>query len=122
MSTTLGTWLNTLFTGKAVGTDMYGNRYYQAKRVNKFNARKRRWVIYNGMAEPSKVPPEWHNWLHYTTDNVPEKAPKAYGWQKPHQPNLTGTKGRYLPKGHVLEGSARAKASADYTPWNPDKA
>ena len=122
MATTLGTWLNTLLTGKSVGKDIYGNRYYQARRKNSFNDRKRRWVLYNGKAEPSKVPAEWHNWLHYTTDAVPSSENKAYAWQQPHQPNLTGTQGRYLPEGHIAKGGARASSSADYTPWSPDQA
>jgi NADH:ubiquinone oxidoreductase subunit len=122
MATTLGTWINTKLTGRYVGKDQFGNRYYEARKKNSFNHRKRRWVIYKGKAEPSKVPPEWHNWLHYTSQTAPTTPPKGHAWQAPHRPNVTGTKDRYLPEGHISKSGARAKSSADYTPWSPDNA
>ena len=118
---TLGTKLFTLFKGQRVGADEFGNVYYQARRVNHMG-RKRRWVIYNGAPEPSKVPPHWHGWLHYTNDEVPPSgvAVKLHGWQLGHLPNLTGTKARYLPKGHIQRGGIRQKTEADYIPWRPE--
>jgi len=80
--------------------------------------RRKRWVLFNGIVEASKVPPEWHGWLHYTHDK-PLPETKKYEWQKEHTPNLTGTTGRYLPKGHVLKGGKRAANMADYEPWQP---
>ena len=38
---TLGTKFKTIFSGKFVGKDSSGNKYYQ-------NKKGRRWVIYNG--------------------------------------------------------------------------
>src|SRR5579859_3704208 len=73
----IGTWLFTLWKGKLVGTDPFGNRYYRERspRALKlgggFDSRERRWVIYKGEAEASKVPPEWHAWLHHTIDEIP---------------------------------------------------
>ena len=55
--------------GSAVGTDQFGNRYYQNKDGS------RRWVIYNGTVEASRVPPDWHGWLHHTYAEPPTKAP-----------------------------------------------
>ena len=53
--------------GRLVGQDEYGNRYYEAKDArDSYDGRRRRWVIYNGYAEASKVPPDWHGWLHHT--------------------------------------------------------
>src|SRR3546814_3286782 len=64
----------------------------------------RRWVIYNGPAEASRVPPEWHGWLHRTTDVLPEDAPiQPKSWEKPHVPNMTGTALAYAPKGSRSE-------------------
>lgn len=84
---TIGTWLFTLWNGKLVGTDQFGNRYYreksarQLRRGGGFDSRERRWVIYKGEAEASKVPPEWHAWLHHTIDEVPADAGKPkYPW------------------------------------------
>lgn len=116
---TVTTRLHTLFYGKQVGSDQFGNRYYTERGAPK-NRRRKRWVIYKGMAEPSKVPAEWHGWLHYTLDEVPtaRKIPH-YNWQKPHLPNLTGTKDAYVPPGHLLGGAHRDKATADYEAWKP---
>lgn len=111
----------TLVTGAAnVGTDTYGNRYYRAK-PRKGYARERRWVIYKDVPEASNVPPEWHGWLHHQTDTVPEaNAGYRRVWQKPHQPNLTGTNLAYRPPGHVLARGRRDKATGDYEAWTPE--
>ncbi len=116
--TPIGTKLATWFTGKLIGTDEFGNRYYQQRSGARHGTMAKRWVIYDGIAEPSKVPAQWHGWLHYTLD-APLSG-KRYTWQKPHLPNLTGTVGRYLPQGHLLRGGQRAKATADYKAWTPN--
>lgn len=116
---TITTRLYTFFHGKAVGVDPFGNRYYLEKRPVK-GRRAKRWVIYNGRAEPSKVPAEWHGWLHYTLDAPPsQRAVKHYPWEKQHLPNLTGTKGAYVPPGHLLRGADRDPTTADYEAWKP---
>lgn len=106
--------------GKHVGTDAFGNKYYTAKPRPGYK-RERRWVMYDGAPEASKVPPEWHGWLHYQTDEMPEEGGQSFRreWQKPHQPNLTGTNQAYRPPGHVLEGGKREKATGDYEAWTP---
>src|SRR5919199_5710846 len=44
-----------------VGEDAYGNRYFEAKDTrDSYDGRKRRWVIYRGYAEATKIPPDWH--------------------------------------------------------------
>ena len=119
MSATIATRLHTWLHGRFVGRDEFGNRYFEAKHKRADEKHKRRWVMYNGIVDASKVPANWHGWLHYTLDApLPEK--KQYQWQKHHQPNLTGTTGRHLPQGHISKGGARAAASADYQPWNPN--
>jgi NADH:ubiquinone oxidoreductase subunit len=121
MAATTGTRLFTLFRGKLVGHDEFGNRYYEARGKAAAGQRKRRWVVYKGIAEPSKVPSQWHGWLHHTLDApLSDKVAKRFKWQKPHLPNLTGTQGRYLPPGHLLKGGARAANEADYQAWKPE--
>jgi len=116
---TIGTLLHSWLHGEFVGEDAYGNRYYQHKRTPK-EGRRSRWVIYKGMAEPSKVPPHWHGWLHYSTDEVPtEQKARTYVWQKEPIPNLTGTGKAYVPSGHITRGGDRAAATADYQAWKP---
>lgn len=105
---------------KRVGQDSGGNTYYRAK-ARKGYKHERRWVIYEGVAEASKVPPEWHGWLHHQTDVVPSDGSNSFRrpWQKPHQQNMTGTTGAYRPPGHILEGGKRDKATGDYESWTP---
>ncbi len=112
----IGTRLFTWLHGKQVGHDGAGNVYYEEKSPR--GARSRRWVAYAGIADASAVPPEWHAWLHYTTD-VPLSESNRRPWQKPFEPNLTGTPEAYRPPGHEYEGGARARASGDYEAWTP---
>lgn len=95
--------------------DDYGNRYFEAKKSDKSGKRKR-WVMYKGLAEPSKVPPQWHGWLHYTFN---EPLNNKYEWQKPFMPNLTGTDLAYKPPGAASKGGKRDKATGDYEAWKP---
>ena len=118
----IGTLIYTWLCGEPVGIDGSGNRYYRARgERSKRNGRERRWVVYRGVDEASKVPPEWHAWLHHISD-VPltEDAAKARPWQKPHMPNLSGTPYAYRPQGHDLRGGKRAHSPADYEPWTPE--
>jgi len=113
----LGTKIYTLLFGKYVGTDEFGNRYYQSKTGG---VQLKRWVMYKNTVEPSLVPPEWHGWLHKTIDEIPSPTKiKPYKWQKKHIPNLTGTASAYYPPGHVLSGGKRKKATGDYIAWAP---
>jgi len=125
MGTNIGTRLFTWLRGDLVGRDGQGNRYYRAKgggRTHKDSLRhEQRWVIYDGEVEASRVPPEWHAWLHHTTDTIPpEGGPARRPWQKDHQPNKTGTVEAYRPPGHTLKGGKRAPATGDYEPWTPN--
>ena len=88
---TIGTRLFTIFFGKYVGKDSFGNKYYQNKSGN-------RWVIYKDEIDASKIPNEWFSWMHFTKNKI-EKNHKLekYNWQKPHQPNMTGSDKAYYP-------------------------
>ncbi len=115
----IGTWLHTKLNGKKVGEDIFGNVYYQHKKS--FNGKPhKRWVMYKGLAEPSKVPPMWHAWLHYMVNDLPENVNEPrYEWQKEHKPNLTGTVNAYHPPGHLQSGAKRDKTVSDYEAWTP---
>jgi NADH:ubiquinone oxidoreductase subunit len=114
-SATWGTLLTIRLFGSPVGIDDFGNRYYQNKDGS------RRWVVYNGTVEASRVPPDWHGWLHHTYAEPPTRAPlKARSYEQPHQPNLTGTEGAYKPGGSLSRGAARPPATGDYQAWKPD--
>lgn len=115
----LVTRLYTFLHGRRVGTDSFGNVYFEARR-DMAHGKKKRWVVYKGITEASKVPAEWHGWLHYTHDNLPSGDKPKVPWVKPHLPNLTGTAGAYAPPGHISQGGHRAKSTADYEAWNPN--
>ena len=116
---TLGTWLFTKLRGAVVGTDDQGNRYYQDKRVIA-GRRRKRWVIYQGEAEASRVPPDWHGWLHHTFENPPTEEPLVpRPWETEHLPNLTGTRDAYRPEGSLWKDGKRPPATGDYEAWRP---
>ena len=118
---TMGTRLYTWRKGKLVGEDDQGNRYYEARDGRKIGGYTRRWVIYNGEAEASRVPPGWHGWLHHRSDVPPsEESYTPREWQQPHQPNWTGTSRAYHPKGSLLGDGQRRKATGDYEAWQPE--
>lgn len=121
--TSLGTRLLTWLTGKYVGKDVFGNRYYYRKTKNPFGQPiERRWVIYhtkNAYPEPSKVPPLWNGWLHGGPLPTKEQLETQYAWEKDFVPNLTGTPWAYRPEGHQLKSGQRPKTTGDYEAWVP---
>jgi len=113
---TVGTALFTRLKGAEVGRDDAGNLYYESKGVP-----PRRWVIYSGSNDGSRVPPEWQAWLRGTIDDLPEKAmPPRRAFQKPAEANLTGTIAAFRPDGALGSGRIRPASTGDYQPWIPE--
>lgn len=111
---TIGTALFSALNGTKVGEDHQGNLYYESKDG-------RRWVIYNGANDASRVPPEWHGWLHHTIDGLPESnLPPPRIWEADYTPNQTGTAQAYRPSGALEAGGRRQRATGDYEAWTPD--
>jgi len=117
---TLGTVIMTMMRGKLVGEDEQGNRYYVEAKPTAGRAKARRWVIYNGLADASRVPAEWHIWLHYIVDEAPSGSEPTRPWWKPHKANMTGTPEAYRPDGSLAGEAKRAKATGDYEAWSPE--
>ena len=120
-----GATIGTLFTvakrGRLVGTDALSNRYYESRDTQSYDGRHRRWVIYEGYAEATKVSPDWHGWLHYTFDEPPtEDALHRQSWEKDHLPNMSGTPLAWRPPGSVLTEGRRPAATGDYEAWKPE--
>jgi len=110
---TLGTQIFTARHGVKVGEDDQGNIYYRTPDDS------RRWVIFNGEAEASRVAPDWHGWLHRTWDSPPTEAPlPRKPWELPHRENLTGTAAAYAPPGSIRRPDPVARA--DYEAWQPE--
>ncbi|HLJ64295.1 MAG TPA: NADH:ubiquinone oxidoreductase subunit NDUFA12 [Stellaceae bacterium] len=124
---TIGTRLYTWLKGELVGADQFGNRYYRERGQGALQrgggrfSREKRWVLYQGEAEASRVPPQWHAWLHHSSDVTPaQSGRRAYPWEKEHVPNRTGTAAAYRPPGSVVRGGHRQAAAGDYEPWKPE--
>lgn len=96
---------------KKVGEDHFGNEYCVSYSKD-YLGRKKRFVIYNGLNLSSKVPPLWHAWLHYLSDEIPDYNETRFSWQKDPKPNLTGTKYAYDP-------SELSDKSPVYSRWKP---
>jgi NADH:ubiquinone oxidoreductase subunit len=110
---TIGTQFFTWRFGKRVGEDAQGNVFYQNATGSK------RWVIYNGEVEASRVPPDWHGWLHYTTHTPPPAGglPRK-AWQKEHVRNLSGTELAYRPPGSTI-ATHPDRPKPPYEAWRP---
>ena len=99
--------LNTILFGKLVGEDNSGNKYYESKSG-------KRWVIYNGEVEASKIPIEWYSWMHRTGNKIENSHElDKYKWQKEHMSNQTGTENSYHPKKNKSKNATNKK----YTSW-----
>lgn len=110
---TWGTRFYTWRKGTKVGEDEFGNTYYEGDGG-------KRWVQYEGVADASSIPPGWHGWMHHRTDIAPSQEDyAARDWQKPHQPNMTGTAGAYFPKGSMANPQDRPQVTGDYEAWQP---
>jgi NADH:ubiquinone oxidoreductase subunit len=112
-SQTISTQIFTWRQGVKVGEDAQGNIYYKTADG------KRRWVIYNGEMEATRVSPDWHGWLHFTWDETPSDKPLVHkAWEKPHLENLTGTDAAYAPSGSIRRPIPAARS--DYDAWQPE--
>ena len=102
---TFGTFLKTLFSGKYVGKDEFGNKYYK-------NKKDERWVIYKSDIEATKITSDWFLWMHHTINDVPSDPPKKFSWQKNHAQNLSGSSEAYKP--NKISKKTKFK---DYETW-----
>jgi|TARA_B110000091_G_C13754731_1_gene449351 NADH:ubiquinone oxidoreductase subunit len=110
---TFGTQLWTWRKGVKVGEDQQGNIFYNNKDDS------RRWVIFNGPIEASRIDPDWHGWLHRTWNEPPTDKPLVHrSWEKPHQENLTGTVAAYAPAGSLRQATPAPRR--DYEAWTPE--
>ncbi len=87
---TFGTFLKTIFFGKFVGKDNFGNKYYHSKKGD-------RWVVYSSNVEASSIPANWYMWIHKTVNDPPQNNELNHPWEKEHEKNLTGTDKAFKP-------------------------
>ena len=99
---------------KKVGADQFGNRYFIGNNKN-YLGHKKRYVLYKGINDGSKVPSEWHAWLHYSRNDFPLEGERGgYKWQINHIQNLTGTKMAYNPS------KLKHMKLESYSRWKPE--
>jgi NADH:ubiquinone oxidoreductase subunit len=115
---TLGTRLYTWRHGTKIGTDEFGNIYYETRK--KLDGRNRRWVIFNGYSEATSIGSGWHGWMHHRTNVAPSQEdyqPRA--WQTQHKKNLTGTDASYRKFNPKTNKSGQVPQ--DYDAWTPNQ-
>ncbi|VVC86125.1 unnamed protein product [Leptidea sinapis] len=98
---------DTLKDGVLVGTDCFGNKYFE----NTYYMTSRcRWVEFNPMVkwdyDASQITAKWHGWIHYKTDKLPKDDCAKFClysccwtqcWLLPHEENLSGTDKAFYP-------------------------
>ncbi|RSH83473.1 uncharacterized protein EHS24_007158 [Apiotrichum porosum] len=84
-----------------VGTDQFGNRYFENLDATEEVPGRHRWVDYaQHDYNATQVPRGWSSWLHHIRllpppeDKVMEACKQP--WQVPYHENLTGTRGRFI--------------------------
>ena len=94
--------MNEIRLGKVVGEDSFGNTYYEN---NEYFFGRNRWVDYKRKdVDASQIPPEWHRWIHYITDDPPTKCPPVERkFHQSHVENLSGSDQEYVPYSTVVK-------------------
>lgn len=111
---TIGTRLFTHRKGEKVGEDDQGNVFYQT------SDGKRRWVVFNGDVEASRISPDWHGWMHHTYNEAPTDVPLfRKEWEADHVANPTGSPDAYAPPGSLRTPEQRPRVTGDYEAWAP---
>ena len=111
-----GTRLFSHRNGREVGRDDAGNVYFEHRKDP-----ARRWVIYEGNNDSSRVPPGWNAWLRGTISTLPAAAlPDRRTFERPPQANVTGTPSAYRPSGSLSAEGIRPAATGDYQAWKPE--
>ncbi len=112
-------WGTAIFSrrhGREVGRDEAGNVYFQGRKDS-----ARRWVMYDGSNDGSRVPPDWQLWLRSSIDEVPSKSlPPVRRFQIKPTANLTGTLDAFRPGGALGSSGIRPASTGDYEPWTPE--
>lgn len=119
-------WTMSKAKAKKVGEDEQGNQYFEEGGKPSHpdgGGRRRRWVVYHGVAEGSRVPPEWTGWLQHIYDEPPSDKPlPVKKFETPYLPNMTGTPLAYRPKGSLARAADDVKVDDTYEAWSPENA
>ncbi|WVQ99931.1 hypothetical protein IAU59_007074 [Kwoniella sp. CBS 9459] len=94
------TYIGDAKMGRHVGTDQFGNRYFENTDPNEEIPGRHRWIDYSqDDFNASQVPPEWHSWLSHIRKDAPQEDPIVQSvtppWKTPFVENMTGTRGAF---------------------------
>ncbi|TDL29803.1 NDUFA12-domain-containing protein [Rickenella mellea] len=89
-------------SGRFVGRDQFGNRYFENLNAEEEVPGRHRWVDYSQHEyNATQVPAEWHSWLSHIRKDPPTEDAVMQNlsppWKAPWTENLTGTRGAYRP-------------------------
>ena len=116
MINNLPTFFYSIFFGKKVGVDSFGNKFF----IHKKNSNKR-WVLYSKQLDPTAISVEWQLWLNKNTVDIPEKNVKSLFWQKTRLPNQTGSKKAYHPKNKEYNKQKKHSSNSEDKIWRPER-
>jgi len=111
----IGTILYSFLKGKKVGQDQQGNRFYIHR-----NNKKKRWVLYKKLVDPTSLEVKWQIWL--TETNMNEEVTSSnvnYKWQKNKKANQTGTPEAYHPGNETSTERKIIHKQNKNTIWKP---
>ena len=112
----IGTILYSLLSGKKVGEDNQGNKFYIHKKNN-----KKRWVLYKKKIDPTNLEVKWQIWLTETDKDKEIIINKpSFKWQKSKKANLTGTIGSYHPVNNSDKEKIYLNKKNKNSVWKPD--
>ncbi|KIO29985.1 hypothetical protein M407DRAFT_242352 [Tulasnella calospora MUT 4182] len=102
-------------SGRFVGMDQFGNRYYENRNGEEEVPGRHRWVDYaQHEFNASQVPPEWHSWISHIRKEPPAQdsllQASSPPWKTPYMENLTGTRGAF---------KTYNTAAPKIQPWEP---
>lgn len=105
--------------------DYYENQYFELKKKKDYNNQNARYVKYVLGSNASFVPSFCDQWLRFNLDNKSLKEANQIfaktSYLRPHKPNFTGTKFKFLPKFHPLSRQKnKTKLKILYNEWKPE--
>ena len=114
MKNNFSTKLYSIFFGKKVGIDSFGNSYFTTK-----NNASKRWVLYKNKVDPTAISVEWQLWLNSNAVDVPIQSNNDFSWQKSRLPNQTGSIKAYHPRDEKYNKSSKEEDSIKNKIWSP---
>ncbi|KAF8741475.1 FAD dependent oxidoreductase, partial [Rhizoctonia solani] len=99
-------------SGRFVGADQFGNRYFENTNAEEELPGRHRWVDYRQHEyNATQVPPDWHSWLHHirseppTTDKIMHESTQPWQAVSPLIIPSSWLSSRFVPPNNLSLGS-----------------